>query len=646
MKWDENLLGVAREIAATDNSPLRVLAGPGTGKTYALKRRVARLLQEGVAPERILVCSFTRTAAGDLKKELQDMKVAGIDKVSATTLHAFSYSLLSRDNVLPLTGRTPRPLLEFEEKFLLCDLNHQDFGTIPQRSARLKAFNAAWARLDDEEAGWCKEQTDKLFESSLKTWLLFHEAMLIGELIPESLKYLRTNPALEVHKEFDHVLVDEYQDLNKAEQELLNLISKSASMAIIGDEDQSIYSFKYAHPEGIANFGTSSLTKVDYSLEECRRCPTLVVEMANELISNNTFRAARSLKSFDGKPVGEVKVVQWQSLEEETNGVATYIQAQVEKGAVEPGKILVLAPRRFIGYEIRDALKTLDVPAHSFFNEEELDGNPKEKSRHDVQEAFTLISLLDNPDDRVALRCWVGFGHNELRAKEWAYLKDHCENNNFTPRDLLDKLASKAVEPIKKTAPLVKRYELLKEKLNNLESLKGNSLLNAVFPCEQDWAQEIRSVISTAKLSEDFDATSLVNCIRERVIQPELPSETDYVRVMSLHKSKGLTADLVIVLGCIQGLIPKIEDPSLVNFPLKSLEEQRRLFYVAITRPTRALILSSVLKLPRKQAYTMGIKANAGKSLYVNTQASMFLSELGPSSPTAISGAKWLEELI
>src|SRR6185436_9389102 len=106
--WDEGLTGNALSIAATDQTPLRVLAGPGTGKTFALMRRVLRLLQNDAPPERLFVSTFTRTAAKDLAAELEKLGADGVKKVRANTLHSFCFSILSRNEVLQLTGRHPR----------------------------------------------------------------------------------------------------------------------------------------------------------------------------------------------------------------------------------------------------------------------------------------------------------------------------------------------------------------------------------------------------------------------------------------------------------------------------------------------------------------------------------------------------------
>ena len=116
------------------------------------------------------------------------------------------------------------------------------------------------------------------------------KVMLIGEVIPYLVRYLKENPAADEHGEFSHVLADEYQDLNKAEQTAIAYLSEKAHICIVGDDDQSIYSFKNAHPEGIREWKTIHAGCADFEMAECQRCPTTVVEMANSLISHNVHR--------------------------------------------------------------------------------------------------------------------------------------------------------------------------------------------------------------------------------------------------------------------------------------------------------------------------------------------------------------------
>lgn len=632
-RWDDGLVGPARRIAELNHTPMRVLAGPGTGKTFALMRRVARLLQEGARPNRILVCTFTRTAAWDLEGELARLGVDGVDQVRAGTLHAFCFGLLGRAEVLEATGRVPRPLLRFEERFLLEDLTGDGFGGIRDRDRRLQAFNAAWARLQSETPGWPNDPVDQAFHRELVGWLRFHQAILIGELIPEALRYLRENPASPHRGVFEHVLVDEYQDLNRAEQELLDLLAEAGHLIVIGDEDQSIYSFKFAHPEGIATFDGTHPNTHDEGLDECRRCPRLVVEMANTLIANNPGRTPRVLQPLPGNPDGEVLVLQWRTIEDEAQGIAEIIRRRIQNADVEPGRVLVLAPRRQLGYAVRDALNALGVFAHSFFHEEALDES-------DAQQAFTLLTLLANPEDRVALRCWCGFGSTSLRSGAWARLRAHCETSGETPRAALERLASGDLA-IPHTGPLVERFRELQGRLGELTPVRGQALVDALFPGDRDWTSFIRSLASTIE-GDEFDAQELREALRIGITQPELPTDVDYVRVMSLHKSKGLTADVVAALGCIEGLIPTLTGETPAE-QTASLEEQRRLFYVAITRTRRVLILSSVTQLRRNLAYRMGAQVRGWNPIHAATIASRFLAELGPSRPAAVLGPTVLE---
>lgn len=638
MRWDDDLEGAALRIASADATPLRVVAGPGTGKTFSLMRRIARLLQNGAAPESLFVSTFTRTAAQDLEKSLLELGVEGATAVRAGTVHSYCFSVLACEEVLEATGRYPRPLLVMEERFLLEDLKGPLFGNLRDCRRLLQAFNAAWARLQNEEPGWPHDEIDRRIEAALDSWLRFHRGMLIGELVPVTLKYLQDNPAAPVRNVFQHVIVDEYQDLNRSEQVLLDIISEDGQFTLVGDEDQSIYSFKHAHPAGIATYPDSHSGTADESLEECRRCPRRVVVMANHLIGYNQNRQPRRLNPRSENPEGEVHVVQWTTIQDEAIGLARFIHQRVATGEVEPGKILVLAPRRQFGYAIRDALNATGTPAHSFFQEEALDGDPKKLGKSKSQQVYTLLNILADPDDRVALRCWCGFGSPSLRCNAWRTLRSHCEVTGQSPREALEAIAEGELA-LPRCGELVKRFQLLQQEVARLDGLTGTALIDALLPEDEDWTELLRAAAEDlAESDEELQAVKLRDGLRSAISQPELPVDVDYVRVMSLHKSKGLTADLVVVAGCIEGLIPTLEDDLTPTEQAEKLEEQRRLFYVAVTRTRRSLVLSSVTRLPRKLAYRMGARVGRGLSASAKTTTTRFLRELGPTRPRPIAG--------
>src|SRR5882672_9795905 len=253
MVWSDGITGVHQQIAAEIKTPVHVLAGPGTGKTFAMMRRIARLLESGVPPARILAVSFTRTAARDLSGQLVKLGTPGADEVNATTLHALCFGVLMKEAVLAATGREARPLMSFEIEQLINDLAGA-FGGKKAVRRHIEAYEAAWARLQHELAGAPQEEADQQFEAALLDWLRYHRAMLIGELVPVALRFLQQNPGLAVLPSYDAVLVDEYQDLNKADQTLVAELARSGELTVIGDDNQSVYSFRNANPEGVRAF--------------------------------------------------------------------------------------------------------------------------------------------------------------------------------------------------------------------------------------------------------------------------------------------------------------------------------------------------------------------------------------------------------
>lgn len=645
MGWETGLEGPAKGIVASTHSPLRILAGPGTGKTFAMMRRVSRLLSEGVDPASILVCTFTRTSAHDLVKELNKLGDERATDVTAGTLHSLCFRILSQDDVLEVTGRTPRPLLSHEMRFLLEDLRSQEHGDIKTVRSKLQAYEAAWARLPSDRPGTPTDPSDVKFHTDLESWLRRHKAMLIGELIPLTLRYLGTNPLSPHIEAYAHVLVDEYQDLNRAEQELINRLSLNASLFIVGDENQSIYSFRHAHPEGISTFAADHDSVADYQLLECRRCPSNVVSIANALIANNPNGLEAQLKPVAANPEGEVHLVQWQTLDRQVVGIADIIIHYVHNNRANPGEILVLTPRRQIGYAVRNELIRRGIASKSFFHEEALDGDPKDLERSQAQRAFTLLRLLVNPEDIVSLRCWVGFGHSSLGTNSWKKVEQLARERSEQVVDVLSGVKGRHIR-FNGSERVASALHQLEVRLQELSELSGARLVEALFPYCEDWSHPLIEIAATIE-KEDFCAAHLLETLVGGITQPEIPTDVPYIRIMSLHKAKGLSATIVFVVGCNEGMIPFIDDHSSIAAQELALEEQRRLFYVAVTRTRRVLILSSMAKVSLGQARQMRVhhRSSSGKQ-YRPAITSRFITELGPTCPEVKSGEVFVESLM
>ena len=639
LSWSDDLSPntPAHKIASSNNARVRVVAGPGTGKSFAMKRRVARLLEEGVKPSAILPVTFTRVAAEDLHRELIGMNVPNCDKLNGTTLHSLALKILMRNDVLRATRRAPRPLNDFEIAPLISDLMREHGGKRNIEKMRM-AYEAAWARLQHDQPGGATSPADIAYQTDLVAWLRFHEAMLIGEVVPQLYQYLYTNPAAKERAEYKHILVDEYQDLNRAEQGVIDMLSGEAEVCIVGDDDQSIYSFRHAHPDGIQEWLSTNTDVDDVGLDECRRCPTQVVDMANHLISHNTCRpVSRQLSPIPVNGDGNIQIIQYPSIDKEVAGISKIVTDLLANGT-PAGDILILTQSRAFGKPLYEALIKSGTPTKSYYSETEL-------SHIYAQRSFSLLKLLINREDRVALRWLIGVDNNNWGAAGYRHIRKHCETTGISPWDALTQLENGGIQ-LPHTGSIVNSFQEINQNLNALETLPDlASVINKLFPDGQDATRDIRELaLGILQNATHNDREIFVRELATAISQPEIPTEIKDVRIMSLHKSKGLSAPVTIIAGCVQGLLPRPPDGGLT--PAQHLEEQRRLFYVGITRVKAVpqdgkpgtLILTYCQKIPIADAHLALIKPAQIRNREAILHASQFISELGPSAPTPIAG--------
>lgn len=640
MAWSDGVEpeSVAYRIASAVESRIRVLAGPGTGKSFAMKRRVARLLEEGASPSSILAVTFTRVAAEDLHRELTQLKVPGCESLEGRTLHSLAMRMLARKHILDALGRHARPLNRFEQKALIADLAEQSGG---KRTAGklIRAYEAAWAQSQGDEPGFTKNAHEAAFSQRLVSWLKFHEVMLIGELIPYLLKYLFENPSAPERTEYKHVLVDEFQDLNKAEQAVVSLLCESGHACVVGDDDQSIYSFKHANPEGIRNWVKDNPTASDHEMADCHRCPTTVVEMANELISKNTDRDARTLKALPANGAGDVRIVQLMTLDAEASWIALEVRKLLDAG-VMPGEVIVLVQRSITGNPIVQALRAAGVPAKSYYEENQLDTDA-------AQERFAQLKLVLNREDRAALRYLLGLGHADFHSKAYSRLRKFCETSGKSPWVAMTELAKGAIS-LPHTAPLVKNFHALEQRLLKLEGAQADleSFVAEWLPPGEEAISELR-LLALEALKSSTTTGELMQFISDEITQPDVPPAIDQVRVMSLHKSKGLSSPFVFIASCVEGVLPqKPKDDATPEEQAAALQEARRLFYVGITRVKAdlkngrvgSLVITSARRIESASAHKGRIKVIGYEQGQAVMLASQFLSELGSSAPKPVSG--------
>lgn len=400
-----------------------------------------------------------------------------------------------------------------------------------------------------------------MFEDAAIAWLQFHRGMLIGELVPFAYRYLRDNPAAPERRAYGHVLVDEYQDLNKAEQELAVQLASGGHLAIVGDDDQSIYTFKNAHRLGIIEFPTIHQGTTDHTMDLCQRCPALVVSMANSLIGRNRSRPTpvRTLRAKPENGQGVVEVFHFRRHAKEIDYLARRLEQFIEEG-VPAGQIIVLCQARKYIRPLYDRLRAKGVPAEFCYQESQLDDEA-------ATERLALLTLAGNREDRVGLRYLVGFGSNDWRTGQWARIRALSETEGLSPWEILSELATGTrLEP--RCRHVTDRFREIQTEIEALNGLTGAALRDAWLPEPEKYTELQTLTNAVVQGNAECDAAALAEEIREVVVEPEVPDHVEDVRIMSLHKSKGLSANVVIIAGCVEGVLPRMPDRSAGVAPI------------------------------------------------------------------------------
>lgn len=636
--WGDSLEGQAKEIVESESPRLCVQAGPGTGKSFCMTRRLLRLIQQKrVQPHQILAVTFTRTAATDLRKALEGTLGEKYRSFRASTLHSLCFNIVEEQRFLEVRQRDPRFLLtvtkagclNFEAAPMLSDLKAEnaDYKGAREQSKQIKEYEAMWAKRQADPLGTPGDGLVAAYGTSLLNWLKFHKGMLVGELVKEAYEFLSAEPDSQWRTKFKAILVDEYQDLNKLDQSLIDLLCQEAGTisSVVGDLDQSIYSFRCAHPEGLQEYAAKDGVETR-TMEKSRRCPTTHLSAAQNLIAQNTKKASEYPTPLPDAKAGEISVRRWADRETEVAGVVSFVQHCIAKG-VDAGEILVMVPSRVIGKDIRRALNAAEVEAQSYFAEEQLEDES-------AQKAFTLLTLLANKNDRISLRTWLGGWSTNHRAGSYKKLREYCEENNSELWATLEAV-SKGELQITCLSTLTTSFGLLCAELEKLKDLKGSALLDALFPVQAEWAEDIRVLVADC-ITDETRATELHELLVDSITQPVMPTEVSHVRVMSLHKSKGLTARASVIAGAVEGLIPRPYDPEKSFLTATDhTEEQRRLFYVAMTRSTEYMLICSPVMVDLQFAYGYQLPGSRQGGQY-RTTVSSFVTSLGqPTLPMA-----------
>jgi DNA helicase-2/ATP-dependent DNA helicase PcrA len=604
-----------RQAVTHGSGPLLVLAGAGSGKTRVLTHRIAYLLATGEArPSEILAITFTNKAAGEMRERVAAL-VGGVSRVMwVMTFHSACARIL----------RVEGERLGYRRAFTIYDEADSlrmvkrcieeleiDPKRFPPRAIRAQ-ISAAKNTLTDVEA--YREAQGGYFERTVAdVFELYERRMREASAMDFDDLLVRTVDVLELFEDvreryrraFRWVLVDEYQDTNRVQYRLLQLLSSEhRNLTVVGDEDQSIYRFRSADIRNILEFERDFPDATVVRLEENYRSTGTILDAANAVVANNRERLGKRLWTEAGRG-DPVTIAELGDEHEE----GRYVSAEIERLATDEG-----IPRDQIAvfYRVNAQSRVLEDTLVRFEVPYQVIGGAKFYDRAEIKDAVAYLSLIANPADSVAFARIVNSPRRGIGERTRGRVLSHANTigatvwEAFAEPERVPGLGAAAVRSLRRFADVM---ESLRDRAERDGSVAG--LLQAVL-AESGYLEaleaertieaegRVENLEELVGVAREFDANREVEGpsdqrpLEEFLAQISLLSDQDALRaderlvtLMTLHNAKGLEYDVVFIIGCEEGLFPHSRSLEEGN-----LEEERRLCYVGITRARQKLYLS------------------------------------------------------
>jgi DNA helicase II / ATP-dependent DNA helicase PcrA len=621
----ESLNPPQREAVTHTQGPLLVLAGAGSGKTRVLTHRIAYLLSAGqVDGRQILAVTFTNKAAGVMKERVQGLIGAASHGMWIGTFHSICVRILRRE----------AERLGYSPDFVIYDRDDQlslmksvcgDFlisdKQFPPRSLIARISNLKNQLITPEQAKTASfdfkaQQTAKVYEHYQKR-LKENNAFDFDDLIMKTVVLFQEAPeVLEKYQDrFRYILVDEYQDTNHSQYTLINLLAKAhENICVVGDDDQSIYGWRGADITNILNFDRDFPKAMVVRLEQNYRSTTTILKAASEVIKNNKDRKGKTL---------------WSSLEEGSK--ITLVETSDEKDEAATVVERVQAYRRQGEFGLRDMVVLYRTNAQSRALEEELRiaavpytivGGTRFYERKEIKDILAYLKLLVNPRDTVGLKRVINVPRREIGGATLNALESFAFEKAMPLYQVFQHLALVQDIPQKKKQTLLAFWQLIETYTALSEKLPVVDLTSQLLK-EIGYARELEAdqddPESAARLENIQELLVGMEAFAERAEEPTLKTflsevalltdvdvwkdNTDVITLMTLHCAKGMEFPVVFIAGMEEGLFPlanAMEEPG-------ELEEERRLFYVGLTRAKKKVLLLTARNRRRYEQIMPGI---------------------------------------
>lgn len=583
------------EAVKHKDGPCLVLAGAGSGKTKVLTQRIINLIDSGVSPYNILAITFTNKAAKEMRNRVENELGSITDSIFIGTFHSFGLRIL-RENYIDIGYTSNITILDTDDAKAIVKRILKENGYDPAKYEIRTIINKISSTKND---GISPDEYTKLFlnDFDIVIGLVYKEytkllkdnnSVDFDDLLLKPVELLKKNKIiLEKYQErFKYILVDEYQDTNSIQYELCKLLaSKYKNIFVVGDANQSIYSFRNADYRNILNFEKDYKNAKVILLEENYRSTNNILKAANSVIKNNS--EGKKLNLWSSKRDGElIDYIRCEDEIKEANFVINKIKDLVSNG-YKYSDIAVLYRTNAQSRVVEDAFVRNNIPhniigSYYFYN------------RKEIKDLIAYLKLIYNPCDSVNLERIINVPKRGIGAKSIENLRKKATENNISMFDAIDsgkelefkkmilKLQefslngnlSDLIEEILSTTGLRMEYEINKSLENEAKVENLNEFKTVALMFEESGIYDLQTFLENIALVSD---------------RGQYNNDGDEVSIMTLHSAKGLEFNVVFLLGMEEGLFPHNRSFN----SLSNLEEERRLCYVGITRAKEKLYLLS-----------------------------------------------------
>ena len=599
----EKLNDKQREAASQIDGSILILAGAGSGKTRTITYRIAHMIENiGISPYSILAVTFTNKAAKEMRERVEELVGDVAKACTISTFHSFGMRLLR------MYGKE----VGYNSNFTIYDTDDQK--RIVKAILKGKNLSINGIKLTERDLvsmiSKIKEQIKTLDEYSVMNKqivevydkynraLLESNAMDFSDILLNTYKLLQKPEILEkVQNKYKYIMIDEYQDTNNLQYKIIDLIArKSSNLCVVGDENQSIYGFRGANILNILNFENNYNNAKIIKLEENYRSTTTILDAANELIKNNKSSKDKKLWTQNGK--GDlIKVLACDNARDEVSRIIEIIKENHQNG-IAYRDMTILYRTNAQSRLFEEGFLRYNIP-HKVF------GGVSFYSRAEIKDIIAYLSIIVNPQDELNLQRIINVPKRKVGEKGIEKIITYARENNLNLLEALSHIKEISGLTVVGKEKILEMYDIIKElkdlsytetasyivqtlidKIKYIDYIKENySDAEARIENIDEFKNsilELENVVGELRLNEYLENVSLISAT------DDLEEKSDYVKLMTIHNSKGLEFPIVFLVGFENEIFPGTR----AMFEEKEMEEERRLCYVALTRAEKKLYLS------------------------------------------------------